>query len=140
MAELAAPPHAFDVPPVRAPGEDDLHLTLYLLYELHYRGLPGVDERWEWNSSLVELRTALEAVFEAALRADVPVPAPCAPEDTDVALRAIGDADDGPALSTWVERNATREQVLEWLVHKSPYQLKEADPHSWVIPRLSGRA
>jgi pyrroloquinoline quinone (PQQ) biosynthesis protein C len=26
------------------------------------------------------------------------------------------------------------------LVHKSAYQLKEADPHSFAIPRLSGRA
>ncbi len=26
------------------------------------------------------------------------------------------------------------------MVHKSAYQLKEADPHSWVIPRVSGDA
>ena len=26
------------------------------------------------------------------------------------------------------------------MIHRSLYQLKEADPHSWVIPRLSGRA
>jgi len=25
-------------------------------------------------------------------------------------------------------------------VHRSAYQLKEADPHSWAIPRLTGRA
>src|SRR6202011_5709763 len=30
------------------------------------------------------------------------------------------------------------EQLLEFLVHRSPYQLKEADPHSWALPRLSG--
>jgi hypothetical protein len=30
------------------------------------------------------------------------------------------------------------EQVLEFLVHRSAYQLKEADPHSWAIPRLAG--
>jgi len=28
--------------------------------------------------------------------------------------------------------------VLEFLVHRSAYQLKEADPHSWAIPRLTG--
>jgi hypothetical protein len=28
--------------------------------------------------------------------------------------------------------------VLEFVVHRSAYQLKEADPHSWAIPRLSG--
>ena len=25
-------------------------------------------------------------------------------------------------------------------MHRSLYQLKEADPHSWALPRLSGRA
>lgn len=31
-------------------------------------------------------------------------------------------------------------QAKEFLIHKSVYQLKEADPHSWAIPRLTGRA
>jgi hypothetical protein len=30
--------------------------------------------------------------------------------------------------------------VLEFIAHRSAYQLKEADPHSWAIPRLSGPA
>ena len=30
------------------------------------------------------------------------------------------------------------EQLREFLIHRSAYQLKEADPHSWAIPRLSG--
>ena len=38
----------------------------------------------------------------------------------------------------YIEREATREQVLEFIAHRSAYQLKEADPHSWAIPRLSG--
>jgi hypothetical protein len=29
--------------------------------------------------------------------------------------------------------------MLEHVVHRSAYQLKEADPHSWAIPRLSPR-
>jgi hypothetical protein len=37
-----------------------------------------------------------------------------------------------------VEREATREQVEEFLIHRSAYQLKEADPHSWALPRLWG--
>jgi hypothetical protein len=39
-----------------------------------------------------------------------------------------------------VEREATVDQVREFLIHRSAYQLKEADPHSWVIPRLEGAA
>ena len=30
--------------------------------------------------------------------------------------------------------------MLEFLVHRSAYQLKEADPHSWALPRLQRRA
>jgi len=120
-------------------ADDDLHLALYLCYELHYRGLPGVDERWEWEPALLRWRAGLEEAFERALRAAVPVPAPPAdPAAMDVALRAIADADDGPALARHVEARATREQVQELLIHRSAYQLKEADPHSWAIPRLSG--
>jgi hypothetical protein len=118
-------------------ADEDLQLALYCCYELHYRGFEDVDERWEWAPSLLALRAALEAPFEAALRAAVgplgPLPEPGA---MDVALRAIED--DGPSLSRFVEREATRDQVLEFLIHRSAYQLKEADPHSWALPRLSG--
>src|SRR5205085_1755027 len=74
---------------------------------------------------------------EAALDAEVPrPPAPPAPEDMDLALRAIAEADDAPSLSRYLEREATFEQALEFVVHRSAYQLKEADPHSWALPRL----
>jgi hypothetical protein len=142
IALLGAPHH---LPPIALPADadpladEDLQLALYLCYELHYRGLPGVDERWEWQPSLLALRGALEERFEAALRAEVGDvgPAP-APEEMDLALRAIDEADDAPSVSRFVEREATAAQVLEFVVHRSAYQLKEADPHSWAIPRLSG--
>jgi hypothetical protein len=143
LAALREPPH--HLPPIQLPdgpdplADEDLQLALYLCYELHYRGLPGVDERWEWSPSLLALRQALELRFEQALREAVgPVgPAP-PPEEFDVALRAVEAADDGPSLSRYVERDATLEQVLEFVVHRSAYQLKEADPHSWAIARLTG--
>ncbi|MCK9250635.1 MAG: iron-containing redox enzyme family protein [Solirubrobacteraceae bacterium] len=121
-------------------ADDDLQLALYLMYELHYRGLPGVDDRWEWDPSLLTLRGALEDRFEAALRdvADVPRD-DVAAEDMDVALRAIAAADDGPSLSRYVARDATVDELRELLVHRSAYQLKEADPHSFALPRLWGR-
>src|ERR1043165_803032 len=54
---------------------DDTPLALHLLYELHYRGLPGVDERWEWNPGLLAARATLEAELEARLLAEVgPIP------------------------------------------------------------------
>jgi hypothetical protein len=120
-------------------GDDDLQLALYLCYELHYRGLPGVADGWEWEPSLLALRRDLEACFDAELRARVPTPpAPAAPEEMDLALRAVAEADTGPPLSRYIEREATLEQVLEFLIHRSAYQLKEADPHSWALPRLYG--
>jgi hypothetical protein len=38
-----------------------------------------------------------------------------------------------------METQGTLEQMLEHVVHRSAYQLKESDPHSWAIPRLSPR-
>ena len=48
-------------------------------------------------------------------------------------------ADEAPSVSSFIEREATAEQLLEFMVHRSAYQLKEADPHSWALPRLWGR-
>jgi hypothetical protein len=143
LAELRRPLHL--LPPIDEPrpadplADEDLQVSLYLSYELHYRGLAGVDERWEWEPSLLELRGRLEAVFEEALlsAAGPPDEAPAA-DEIDVALRAVAEDDEGPSLSQRVEREASLEQVLEFLVHRSAYQLKEADPHSWALPRLHG--
>jgi hypothetical protein len=131
-----------DVGPARSPdplADEDLQLSLYLCYELHYRGLPGVDERWEWQPSLLRLRGALEHQFEQGLLSAVPLlEEELVPEEIDLALRAIA-ADEGPALSSFVQREATLAQIREFVVHRSAYQLKEADPHSWALPRLAGQ-
>src|SRR5215207_6376287 len=131
---LVPPPEVAD-----ALTDDDLHLALYLCYELHYRGVPGADERWEWEPSLLALRRGLERMFEEALAADVPpesthVP----PEEMDLVIGGIAEADEGRSLSVFVEREASLHQVREFVVHRSAYQLKEADPHSWALPRLDG--
>ena len=120
-------------------ADEDLQLALYCCYELHYGGLPGVDDRWEWNPWLLEVRAGLEAAFEDALLDELGPPSGSArPEEMDLALRAIAESDEGPSLSTYVERDANLAEVTEFLIHRSAYQLKEADPHSWALPRLSG--
>jgi Iron-containing redox enzyme len=119
--------------------DEDIQLALYCCYELHYGGLPGVSDRWEWDPWLLELRAALEALFEGALIDELGPPRDSAePEEMDLALRAIAEADDGPSLSRYIERRADVDQITEFVVHRSAYQLKEADPHSWALPRLSG--
>ncbi|MEA2303712.1 MAG: hypothetical protein QOH43_992 [Solirubrobacteraceae bacterium] len=145
LGALARPPHELGDVPVPDPADpladDDLQLALYCCYELHYRGLPGVDERWEWDPGLLALRARLEAVFEAGLLEAIGAPRAepdLAPGDMDLALRAIADADDAPSLSRYLEREGTRGEFEEFLLHRSAYQLKEADPHSWAIARLTG--
>ena len=142
IAALPEPPH--DLPAPAPPAEspltgDDLHLALYVCYELHYRGFDGVDHGWEWAPGLLAYRAELERRFTGGLLDALGAPdGGAAPDEMDLALRAIEDADDAPSLSRRIERHATQEQVVEFLIHRSAYQLKEADPHTWVAPRLSG--
>lgn len=123
-------------------NDDDLQVALFVLYELHYRGVDGVDERWEWHPGLLGLRGVIEEAFEARLREVVPAPERPEPTRREVAdaLFALTAADDGPSLSRYVAKSATDEQLHEFLIQRSIYQLKEADPHSWAIPRLEGVA
>jgi hypothetical protein len=118
--------------------DEDLQLALYCCYELHYRGFAGVDEGWEWQPSLLALRAELESRFEAGLR-DLVGFHPTAP-DVAACLWEMATTGDGPSLSGWVLERATLDQVRQLAIHRSAYQLKEADPHTWVIPRLTGRA
>ncbi len=39
-----------------------------------------------------------------------------------------------------MERRGSIAEMREFAVHRSAYQLKEADPHTWAIPRLEGSA
>lgn len=122
-------------------ADDDVQLTLFALYELHYRGLDGVDDAWEWHPDLLAARVRLEGAFERAVRERVPVPDTSARTASQIAeaLFALTAADDGPSLSGYLAKRATDEQVHEFVIQRSIYHLKEADPHSWALPRLSGR-
>ena len=44
------------------------------------------------------------------------------------------------ALAGFLQRRATADQFREFVVHRSVYTLREADPHSFAIPRLAGAA
>ena len=123
-------------------ADDDLQLALHTCYELHYRGFPEVDERWEWDPDLLRLRAVLEDRFEAALHeaADHWVDDVPAEESVDRQLAAMVAADDGPSLSSFMAKQADETQWAEFLVLRSVYHLKEADPHTWAIPRVTGRA
>lgn len=119
-------------------ADEDLQLALYCCYELHYRGFAGVEGEWEWDPQLLLLRHGLEGAMEAALRAEVTPFAGGATEVVDELWAMVGG--DGPSLSGWLLERGTRMQAEELAVHRSAYQLKEADPHTWAIPRLTGEA
>ena len=119
-------------------ADDDLQLALYVCYELHYSGVGGVDERWEWSPSLLRFRAAAEEIFESAVDELVPEPAAETLLEVGAELQRLVEAAPGPPLSRHLEVRGTLEQMREHVIHRSAYQLMEADPHSWAIPRLHG--
>lgn len=118
------------------PFGEDLQLALHICYELHYRGFAEVDADWEWHPELLRLRGALERPFLSALRS-------LAPGGDDVAAELdalLVEPLDGTGVSHHLRDRGEWWQVREFFAHRSVYHLKEADPHAWVIPRLSGQA
>jgi Iron-containing redox enzyme len=121
--------------------DGDAQLALTLAYELHYRGWADVDERWEWEPELLTVVSRLEARMLADLQDLVTArfgTVTAQPAAVPAVLEQLIGTDLGPSLSSHLARNATQEQYAEFLMHRSVYHLKEADPHSFGIPRLGG--
>jgi hypothetical protein len=131
---------AVTVPSVEPDDDEDLHLSLWMLYELHYRGFDGVDDEREWDPDLLAVRARLEGRFEAELRADCAEIVALADEQDSVPdqLVAITSYDNGVSLPQYLQRKGTADQYLEFLAQRSLYHLKESDPQAWVVPRLDG--
>jgi hypothetical protein len=118
---------------VEAESADDAALTLWVLHELSYGGFDEVDDRAEGEPELMRVRGGLERRLEGELRDRWPG----APE-TELGSGFFDwvAEHDGPSLARHVQTDATREQVLDLLRARATYHLKEADPTTWVIPRL----
>ena len=118
------------------PYGEDLQLALHLAYELHYRDLPGVDPEREWDPEVLRFRALLERPFLAALREEV-----AAGDDVDAALAPLLlEPVSGTGTSWHLAAEGERWQLREYVAHRSVYHLKEADPQSFVVPRLEGQA
>ncbi len=119
-------------------ADGDLQLALWCCYELSYRGFEDSPPDAEWDPGVLEFRARLEQPWSQWLLAT------CTPAATDAPvsrqLRELIDADTGPALAQYLQRRADLEQFREFVRNRSVYQLKEADPHSFGIPRLDGAA
>lgn len=124
---------------VSVDDDEDLQITLWALYELHYRGFADVDPAREWDTSLLDVRAELEGAFEATLRTQTSTLVEPAGSDLVAELERIVRAD-GPSVASYLHRHATEDQFLEFLSMRSVYHLKETDPHSWLLPRLTGPA
>jgi Iron-containing redox enzyme len=113
---------------------DDAAITLWTLHELSYGGFEDVDDGAEGEPELVRVRQRLERALEDDLRSRWPgVPAGV---DLGTGFFDWVAEQDGPSLARHVQSHATYEQVLDLLRVRSVYHLKEADPTTWVIPRL----
>ncbi len=119
-------------------ADDDFELALYLCYELHYRGV--TDEGWEWDVDLLRFRAEMERAFLNRLRDETVYERHVAAEDVGTALDTLISVPSGPSLSAHFVESGTLDQMREFCVHRSAYQLKEADPHTFAIPRLASEA
>ena len=120
--------------------DDDVQLSLAVCYELHYRGFDDVDEGWEWDPDLLALRRELErAAPGRPARAGARAGGRATSRSTGSSRRSSTPTT-GPSLSRWLAQDGQLEHWREYLTLRSVYHLKEGDPHSFAIPRLSGRA
>ncbi len=133
---------SFPTPPVDVPEDvlhdDDVQLALWVLYELHYEGFDEVDDAWEWHPAAVAYLSRLEADFLVALRGMAPVPPTDPTAPLHERIEAVTELAPSAGMSRFMQRDATAEQFREYLMVKSIYNLKESDPHSFVLHRLRG--
>ncbi|TCC44382.1 iron-containing redox enzyme family protein [Kribbella pittospori] len=127
-------------PQVTVPGpivaDDDFQLALWCCNELNYRGFDHAPTDADWAPDILAFRTALERPWTQWLQATFrPEPA-AGPIATQ--LRHLIQADHGPPLASYLHRHADLGQFRQFVTYRSIYQLKEADPHSFAIPRLDG--
>jgi hypothetical protein len=131
---------------VAADDGDDEQLALWVLHALHYTGLDGVPEAHEWHPDVLAVRIALERALEHRLRERHPGHELPADLPTDVGADRLAEelfafiaGHDGPSVASYVQRQASTEQVLQLLRWRSLYHLRESDPTAFVVPRLDVR-
>jgi hypothetical protein len=122
--------------------DEDIQLTLFLLYDLHYGSLGEMSDEWEWQPGLIDARIRIEHELERELRTAITPPALPRPTAADVAraLTNLTRARRDSTFPTYIAKTATADQIGEYLIHRSVATLREADPYAWAVPRLTGRA
>jgi Iron-containing redox enzyme len=119
------------------PWGEDAQVALYTCLELGYRGFVGVDPEWEVEPGLVGVTNRLGRQYLQAVSAQVGPVRGGSPPAVGATLEALAAGGEGPSLSGWMAGEGTLEQLREFAVHRSAYQLKEADPHTRALPRMA---
>ncbi|HEX2127838.1 MAG TPA: iron-containing redox enzyme family protein, partial [Solirubrobacterales bacterium] len=121
-------------------SDRDFQLALYVANELHYTGVAEVPDEFEWDPAVAALRADLaQAMLDQLIAECAPEPS-IEPGQVPERIFELIAEDDAPPLSRYIETSADLSQFREFVVHRSAYQLKEADPHTFTIPRVSGAA
>ncbi|MDF9717497.1 iron-containing redox enzyme family protein [Nocardioides sp. ChNu-153] len=132
-----------EIPSVTDIRSEDAQIALWTVYELAYRGFGDASPDAERDLELLRWRHHAEDLLEAELRdltrAAVDE-ARAAAATVEGRLRALVDAGPSTPLARHLQRRATREQVLAYLVERSVYHLKESDPQAFVLGRVDGPA
>ncbi|MBB4136541.1 iron-containing redox enzyme family protein [Gordonia humi] len=130
-------PTRIDLPERLDPWGEDVQLALTVCHELHYRGWADAGRDCEWDPALIGARTRLEESFLDAVRDEI---------DPRSGSATAADELDGLArtvptgATAHLRRHGTEREFADYFAARSIYHLKEADPHAWAIPRLSGAA
>ncbi|OLE26475.1 MAG: hypothetical protein AUG49_08055 [Catenulispora sp. 13_1_20CM_3_70_7] len=133
----SAPGTELKVPPATGDWlDEDLQLALYICYDLHYRGFADVPPAWEWDPGLLAARADMEEVFLSGIEAELGAVPSVEEQVEELLIEPLN----GTGVSYHLLDRGERWQAREYLVHRSLYHLKEADPQAWVIPRIHGTA
>ena len=116
----------------------DVQLSLYVCYELHYRGSPASIRGGNGTPG------CCTCVPASKTRSSTAVAAPSASIDYRCRRARWTGCRSHPATTPGrppsCADEGSWEQMREYFVHRSLYHLKEGDPHAWAIPRLTGHA
>ncbi len=114
--------------------DDDAQYAWFLLNCTSYQGWEGVDDDAEWDPNVIALRRRFERWFVDEMRRRC-VEGPTEPRGAVDHALAPGAT---PGTAGYLEHDGTADQVREALLLRLPYQHQEADPHTWLVPRLRG--
>ncbi|TDT18703.1 heme oxygenase-like protein [Ilumatobacter fluminis] len=116
------------------PFDRDRQLAWFMLNGLSYRGWRDVHDDMEWHPLAVEWRRNLEEWFMEHAHDQVWLDGLAVAEAIEGALAP----DETPGAAAWLAEHGRRDHLADAIAMRMPYQMIEADPHTFAVPRLDG--